>query len=318
MRKIIALFLVLIGMSCENEKKLEVDTSEIKVVFKIERFDKDFYKSNKSLTELKTSYPFLFPESIEDSVWVNKRKNTDELELFDEVQNVYEDIGEVHKKIKKLFKHVKYYNRRFNVPRVISILSNIDYQSRVVYRDNLLLISLDVYLGSQHKFYSDYPSYIKQNNTNEYMIVDIASKIIDQQLVLKRNRAFVHKMIYQGKKMYLKDVYLTMIPSYLKIGYTEEKFEWALENEEQIWQYFIEKDLLFSTDKNLDRRFLDIAPFSKFYMEHDNLSPGRIGEFIGWQIVRSFMRNNDVSLQELIRMKEEEIFEKSKYKPRRQ
>ena len=75
--------------------------------------------------------------------------------------------------------------------------------------------------------------------------------------------------------------------------------------------------MLYSTDLSLNQRFLDVAPFSKFYLGEDNKSPGRIGVYIGWQIVRSYMRNNDVSLRELMKTKEDIIFQKSKYKPKR-
>ncbi len=67
----------------------------------------------------------------------------------------------------------------------------------------------------------------------------------------------------------------------------------------------------------MNKRFLDVAPFSKFYLEEDRQSPGRVGEWIGWQIVRSFMKHNDVSLQALIKSSPEDIFKKSKYKPKR-
>jgi uncharacterized protein YjaZ len=60
-----------------------------------------------------------------------------------------------------------------------------------------------------------------------------------------------------------------------------------------------------------------VAPFSKFYLEIDNESPGRVGQWIGWQIVRSFMQNNKVSMQEMIKMDAKELFEKSKYKPKK-
>ncbi len=317
MRKIIALFLAVILMSCEKENKLEIDVSEVKVSFDVNRFDKDFYQSKKSLNELKSSYPFLFPSFVHDSVWNNKRIDTDELELFEETQKVYNDINEVENQLKTLFQYVKYYNPKFKSPRVITMLTNIDYESRVVYRDSLLLVSLDAYLGEDHKFYGDYPAYVKQNNRKESIVVDVASNIVDKQVLSMNKRTFIEKMVYKGKKMYVKDAYLGKQPDYLKIGYSKEKFDWALVNEEEIWRYFIEKDLLFSTDKSLDKRFLDLAPFSKFYMGQDNLSPGRIGEWVGWQIVKSYMKNNDVSLHELIRTSEEEIFTKSKYKPRR-
>ncbi len=197
------------------------------------------------------------------------------------------------------------------------MLTNIDYDSRVIYADSLLLISLDVYLGKNHKFYGDYPKYIKENNTKNHIVVDVAKAIINKQISLLKNRSFVEKMIYEGKKMYLLDAYLPTISDKEKIGYANDKLHWAEANEEQIWMYFIEKNLLFSTDTKLNKRFLENAPFSKFYMEQDNLSPGRIGVWVGWQIVRSYMKHNDVSLQELLKINEIDLFNKSKYKPKK-
>ena len=124
-------------------------------------------------------------------------------------------------------------------------------------------------------------------------------------------------MIHEGKKMYLLDSYLPSISDREKIGYSQDKLNWATVNEEQIWMYFIDNKLLFSTDTKLSQRFLENAPFSKFYMAQDNLSPGKIGVWIGWQIVRSYMKQNDVSLQELLKIDESDLFNKSKYKPKK-
>ena len=199
---------------------------------------------------------------------------------------------------------------------MVTILSNIDYESRVIYADSLLLISLDVYLGKNHPFYGDYPAYIKENNTKEHIIVDVANAIIEKQLYSNTNRNFISK-IFEGKKMYLLDAYLPEVSERQKIGYSEDKLNWAKANEEEVWMYFIDRKILFSTDTKLNQRFIEIAPFSKFYMNQDDLSPGRIGVWMGWQIVNSFMKHNDVSLQELLKMEEEEIFKKSKYKPKK-
>jgi uncharacterized protein YjaZ len=67
----------------------------------------------------------------------------------------------------------------------------------------------------------------------------------------------------------------------------------------------------------LANRFINPAPFSKFYLEIDNESPGRVGAWIGWQIVRSYMKNNEVSLKQLLVMDATEIFNNSKYKPKK-
>ena len=117
--------------------------------------------------------------------------------------------------------------------------------------------------------------------------------------------------------MYLIDRYLPAISDPLKIRYSEKKLQWAIENEENIWMYFIERKLLFSTETKLHKRFLENAPFSKFYLEDDRQSPGRIGVWLGWQIVKSFMQNNDVSLQKLLTTDSEDLFKKSSYKPKK-
>jgi uncharacterized protein YjaZ len=52
-------------------------------------------------------------------------------------------------------------------------------------------------------------------------------------------------------------------------------------------------------------------------LEIDNETPGRVGTWVGWQIVRSFMNNNDVTLQQALQMDTMELFQKSKYKPKK-
>ena len=124
-------------------------------------------------------------------------------------------------------------------------------------------------------------------------------------------------MIYFGKEMYLKDMFLPEYSDFDKMGYTKEQQDWSLANENEIWRYFVDQGLLYDTNSDLVQRFIAPAPFSKFYLEIDNESPGRIGVWMGWQIVRSFMNNNDVSLQQLMTMDAKEVFERSKYKPKK-
>ncbi len=304
--------------SCTDKNNVKIDVSKINVNFLVKRYDVDFYNSTKAtLPKVKSTYPYLFPESFTDSLALAKINNKDEQELFSETQKIFKDISHLEMQLTSLFKHIKYYNLKFTPPNVVTMLTNIDYNSRVIYADSLLLISLDVYLGKEHQFYSDYPKYIKENNTKENIIVDVANAIIEKQIMPTQDRSFIGKIINKGKKMYLFDLYLPKVSDRLKIGYSTEKLNWAIANEEQVWKYFIERKLLFSTDTKLNKRFIDNAPFSKFYLSEDNLSPGKIGVWVGWQIVRSYMKHNDVSLQELVKIKPEDLFKKSKYKPKK-
>ena len=312
------LLVLLFFISCQKETQNNIDISNIEANFKVFRFEQDFYTNKgQNLVELKENFPLLFPDETPDSIWIAKINNLDEQELFQETQKKYNSLLHIEEELSKLFKYIKHYNPTFLAPDVITILSNIDYTYRTIYTDNLLFISLDVYLGDDHPFYSDYPSYIRKNNTDERIVVDVASNIINSTISFSNNRSFLAKMIHEGKKMYLLDLYLPSKLDPIKIGYSKDKFDWATMNEEQVWRYFIENDLLYSTDTQLNKRFIENAPFSKFYLSEDTKSPGRIGQWIGWQIVRSYMVNNDVSLQDLLSMNEEEIFKNSKYKPRK-
>ena len=250
MHKYFSLFLLfLLVISCKNESKLNVDVSNIPVDFKVNRFDIDFYNSpESSLTPIKQKYPNLFPANVPDSVWLNKRTNKDEQELFAEVQKLYSNINDLKAELTSLFKHITYYYPKFKSPNVTTVLSNVDYDFRVIYTKVMLLISLDVYLGANHPFYTDFPNYIKQNYHKKHIVVDVANAIIDKQMPPNSERVFINKMIYEGKRMYLLDAYLPTVSDSEKIGYKPEKLNWTQANESQIWKYFIEKEskILFS------------------------------------------------------------------------
>lgn len=305
-------------ISCQKDSKKIIDTSTIDVNYSISRFEVDFYEfGGENLKKLKETYPMLFPKEISDSIWMAKINDSDERRLYAETQKLYNNIDKLENELTNLFKNIKYYFSEFSPPDVITLLSNIDYNYRVIYTDKKLYLSLDAYLGATHPFYDDYPDYIKENNTQERILVDVANKMIQKKIQPSNNRTFLAKMIQAGKKLYLLDLYLPFKTDAIKIGYSKDKFDWAVSNEEQVWRYFIENKLLYSTDTKLNQRFLKDAPFSKFYLTEDSNSPGRIGQMIGWQIVRSFMENNDVSLENLFSIGADEIFKKSKYKPRK-
>ena len=200
---------------------------------------------------------------------------------------------------------------------MVTANSDVDYRNKIFIADNMLVISLDNYLGSDHFFYEGIPSYVVENMKESQIISDVAS-IYSQMYVPKiQSRIFLAQMIYYGRILYLKDLWLPNASDEVKIGYSQEKLKWIQENETEIWRNFVENEYLYSTNPKLVSRFIDPAPFSKFYLEIDNDSPGMVGRFIGWQIVKSYMDKNNVGLDKLLTISEEEIFKKSKYKPKK-
>lgn len=303
--------------ACNNKTKVEQTVELIPVDIKIERFDKLFFETKpNNLNELKNKFPFFFPSSVNDSVWLKKMKDPLWRELYSEVQNKYPNIEPLRENLNLLLKYTKYYFPETKTPKVITVISEMDYNNKVIYADSLLIISLELYLGKAHKFYQ-FPKYIKQNFEENQILPDIVSSFLLKKNIINSDKSLLSQMIYHGKQLYVKDKLLPDYTDANKIGYTSDQIKWCQENESYIWRYFLEKEMIYDTDPKLNNRFINPAPFSKFYLEIDNESPGRIGTWIGWQIVRSFMENNEVTLPELLKMNAKEIFVKSKYKPKK-
>lgn len=316
MKKLLFFSFILIITSCKKDKKEVqiVETSPVNV--QMERFDKLFYESKpEDLFQLKSKYPYLFPEGNEDTVWTNKLNNPLLRELYTEVQNKYSDADFLRSDLGELFGRMKYYFPKSQTPKVITLINEVDKDAKAIYADSLALISLDCYLGEEHRFYKDFPVYQKVRFNQNQILPDLVSSFAFSRIPYPTDRTLLSQMIYFGKELYIKDVLLPEASNAAKIGYSEIQEKWCEENEAQMWSYFVENNLLYDTNQKNEFRFINDAPFSKFYLEIDNESPGRVGQWLGWQIVRSFMENNDVSLQEMLAMNAKMIFENSKYKP---
>lgn len=318
MKKTIAfLVLTILLVSCDKKSKTEKQVEEIPVQIKVERFDKAFFETPVSdLPKLKKEYPKFFPVEVPDTVWTNKMKNPLWRELYNEVEKQYSNFEPERQEIEDVFRHIKYYYPKTKTPKIITLIYEMDYNAKTIYADSLVLISLEMYLGKKHKFY-EFPDYLKQNFEKNQMMPDLISSFASTKIPPARDKALLSQMIYAGKELYMKDLMIPECSDADKIGYTPEQIKWCNENESYMWSYFIEEKLLYSTDSRLGNRFINLAPFSKFYLAIDNDSPGRVGTWIGWQIVRSFMKNNDVTLQQMLMMNADEIFNKSKYKPKK-
>lgn len=316
-RIILAIAITAVFISCDKKSKIEKAVEKIPASLKVERFDKLFFETSpKDLNKLKKQFPYFFPTGNDDSVWLNKMQDPLWRELYTEVQKKYSNFEPVHKELETLFKHIKYYFPETQNPKIVTVISEMDYNNKVIYADSLVIISLELYLGKDHKFYQ-FPKYLKQNFEQKQILPDVVSSFSTQKIGHITDNIFLSQMIYFGKQLYLKDILLPEYSDADKMGYTPEQIKWCEENEGYIWRYFIENEMLYSDDQKLNNRFINPAPFSKFYLEIDNESPGRVGAWIGWQMVRSFMNNNEVSVQEMLKMNAKEIFEKSKYKPKK-
>ena len=317
---IIFIFISFLFIKCESSEKLRPDFSSVPLDIQIDRFDKEFFNSrDDEIVDLKNKYPFFFPKEFDDSIWL-KRKNDPLLSLLNsEINKVFFSDKVLKTPIEKVFKHIKYYFPNYKIPKVITVSNNVDYLNKVILNDSLLIISIDTYLGNKNKIYNGIPSYLVEQMDIKYLSSNILDEFLIKIIPKSNERSFISKIINHGKKLFLKDLLIPNLKDEIKIGYTQSQFKWAKENELFIWRFFVQNEFLFSTNPSLEDRFINPSPFSKFYLEIDNLSPGKIGQWIGWKIVRSFMeKNKEISISDLINISESDIYINSNYKPFKQ
>jgi gliding motility-associated lipoprotein GldB len=318
MKKLLFLATILIVLiSCEKENKREKEIAKVDIDITIERFDKLFSEATPSdLPDLKKGYPFMFSERYSDSMWVARMNDTLQKELHEEVKKEFSNFEGIQDQIHQFYQHLKYYYPETRSPRIITSTSDVDYRNKIIVTDTIVLIALDTYLGNNHRFYEGIQKYLTQNFKSEQIAVDLAEAYGEKYVFQTQRKTLLDEMIYAGKLLYFKDIMIPFKSDSEKIGYTQEQLDWAKANESYIWRYFVERELLYSTDSKLPSRFINPAPFSKFYLvEIDNESPGKIGQYMGWQIVKAYVKNNDVSLKEVLTASPEDIFNNSKFKP---
>ena len=80
-----------------------------------------------------------------------------------------------------------------------------------------------------------------------------------------------------------------------------------------MWKYLAEQKILFSTERLTIRKFIEEAPFTR---DFGNESPGRVGVWIGYRIVSSYVKATGINLKDLIGITSaKEILSGSKYHP---
>ena len=307
--------------SCNKEENdrwnVEVKTSE---PVKIIDISAEFYNEKIPFQEFKEKYSFFLAPQVPDATYEKKRNNTLEKRMYKNAISLNK-IPRLEKDLTELFAHVKYYFPKFQNPKVYVFSSATElYEEPILYipDQKILFIDLSVFMGEKSEYYEGIDNYIKKDMNPENVITRVSETIaIDYVPVTPDQNKFLDKIINQGKLLILQDAFLPKTPDQYKIGYSKEQQSWAVSNEENIWNYFVENDLLFSDDSNLNERFLNKGPFSKFYTEIDQKSSPRIGTFIGWQICRKYLAEHpEVTLQQFLQKSATEIFNNTNYKPK--
>ncbi len=319
-RLILIFFVAMVSLqSCKKEYaefwKEDIKTTER---VKITDISGDYFNTDIPLENFKVKYPW-FQGTVPDEDYANRRTDTAEIKIYQEAAKKINQ-AQLQQDLSVLFSRVRFYFPKFKTPQVYLYSSSLQgILDPVFFRpeENMLFVDISAFMGEKNPNYNSLEEYFKKSMNPQNMIPKI-SEIVAETLVIHKpdQNKFVDKIVSQGKIMILQDVFLPHTPDELKIGYTREQQDWAVANEGNIWNYFIENNLIFSDDARLSERFIAPGPFSKFYTEVDVKSSPRVGVFTGWQICRSFfVRNPKISLQDFLKMNATDIFNQSKYKP---
>ncbi len=338
---LLALILVI---SCNNKKNIP-DVSEIKASLNIQRFDRDFFAIDtigieKGLAALQVKYPTFLPLFLQTIIGVQDPAGAKEFysrykQVADSAEKIYADFEPVKKQIEQAFRYVKYYFPRYKEPAAIitsvgamnsrqdmAQMGNGDYTPDFMGPD-FIGISLQFYLGKDFSLYQhDYfinnvaPLYVSRRFSKEYIVADVMKLVTEDIFPDKsKGKPLIEQMIERGKQWWLLDKFLPETPDSVKTGYTKQQLQWCEENEGLMWSYIIKNEDLYSVNAATLQTYIGEAPFTPVFSQE--LSPGNIGQWIGWQIIKKYAdKNPALKPEEVMQTEAKKILEEAKYKPK--
>ena len=329
---VFALGLSFILFSCSHNP-LKINVSDVSVDLRIKHLDVDLQGMDKdrlkvAIPDLKKKYgeffdiftyqmiavggtdqenfPDLLYSFVSDTVLIRK--------LVPQVAEKIDTLR-LRKEIELAFRHYKYYFPQKEIPVIYTCISGLNQS--VVIANNLIGISLDKYLGSGSPFYvrMGLPVYKRRNMNQSRLVPDMMVAWVMAEWPKSINaNSMLSEMIQEGKQMYFVDAMLPELNDTLKMGYTKNQIDFCRKNEASMWTFLAEHKLLFTTDRMNIKRFIDDGPYTSAFGEQ---SPSRTGVWIGWQIVRSYMKQHpEVKLADLLANQDfQMILNQSNYQP---
>ncbi len=312
----------------------------IEVESSILRFDKalsqlDTTDLPKSYQALKLKYPALselmfskiIPVISEDKLDYDKLKdflsNQYTRQALDTIQVLLADLSMEEKELNQALKYYKHYFPEAVIPKVYGGYSDYTFQTFIFddYQADGICASLDLFLGEDYPYKDIDPTnvafseYISKRYDRKFMVKKIMELLTEEQVGALQGKRFVDHMIYQGKKWYLLKQLLPEHPMNIISEFTEEQYNWCLQNEKSIWSLFLDQELMYETNQQKIKTYVFESPRSAGMPEE---APGRTAHYLGFKVVEKYMDETKSSISELIKEKDsQKILKLSKYKPKR-
>ncbi len=302
----IALVLVA-SFSCQRNP-LKIDVSNVDIDLRVHRFDTVLFNIPVDsiadyVLKLEEDYGEFFDiynrniiniggtNSIEYSRYLRQfLTHYVSQEANQQSKKVFTDFSDVQAKLTQAFKHYNYYFPEREIPEVYTYTAG--FNQSVITAKNILGIGLDKYLGEKCESYDrlGLEMYRRVNMNREMIPSDCMMAWAYAEFAYNDSiDNLLSNMIYKGKVKYFVDAMMPDEPENLKMGFTTDQLKRCKSNESAMWTYFVENKLLFSTDMMEFRRYTDVGPFTSTFTKE---SPAQTGVWMGWQIVKSYMKNN--------------------------
>ncbi len=323
--------------ACRNKKGIP-DVSRIKVNIPIERFDQDFFSMDTNniqagLQRVRQQHPDFYFDFMQQILGVNgsdTSRNTllvtkeflrGYLPIYDSLQLIYKKTDRLQIELEKGFQFVKYYFPNYKTGKAILFVGPFDAPGVAATRSGIA-IGLQQYAGKDFSVYQSapgqelFPLYISRRFSSEYITANcmkaVAEDIFPDQ---SGGKPLIEQMIEKGKQWWLIDKFLPAAPDSIKSGYTQQQLNWCNENEGLIWSYLVKNEDLNSLNPAVIQTYIGEGPFTQGFSQE--LSPGNIGQWIGWQIVKKFVsKNPGMKPQDVMKTDARKILEEAKYKPK--
>ena len=299
------------------------------VELKILRYEQDLFKMDKDnmAAEFEALYGKYPDNIVAKDGWKNKEMLqsikwfiTDPVirEIYEDTEAKYADMSWFKQKVTPAMTLYLMHFPNEIVPDFCTLVSGIDFQMPQVFGyGNTIFICLDMYLGKDYKQYGQagMPKYIAARCDQKYMATDCFSKaLVYRHLPDKTLVTLLDNMVDAGKRMLFTQTLFPNTPPEDILCYSKEQYQWAVAHESAIWHRMVEKNMVYDNTDNVIRRMMDETPFTR---DFGNDSPGRLGVFIGFQIVQSYMKTHPgTTLKELMKMTDsQKMLKESGYKP---
>ena len=232
--------------------------------------------------------------------------------LKKEALSAFSDLDVVQKHLEGVYAFRQTLTPEKSVPKIQTVISGL-YNDLYI-TNELLVIGIDFFIGPEATYKPLNVPYYIQRRYNPIHLPSIVAKYEAGLLTpTGKENSLLSEMIDYGKINFIVSRMLPCTPDSVIMGFTPEEMTGVYENSEFIWRHFVEKELLYETSEFVKQKYLGERP--NIY-EISKSCPGRVGAWLGWQIVEAYMKKTGATLEELLQERDHhKIFTSSNYKP---